>query len=95
MNSNLTSTLLQSGSTIKKLKTPKKPAYFNSLINGFNAKLQGDITKVEGLDEADKDNPQTVSIDTLLKTVLFDIQAYALLIQFQQYINQKVSLLFI
>src|SRR5271170_2650407 len=40
-NPNSTSTSSQPGSTTRKPKTPKKPAYFNSLIDGFNIKLRG------------------------------------------------------
>ena len=56
INLNLILTLLQLGSIIRKLKTLKKLAYFNLLINSFNIKLQGDTTKVEGLNKANKDN---------------------------------------
>jgi len=73
MNSNLISTLSQSGFITRKLKTPKKPAYFNLLINSFNIKLWGNTTKVEGLNKADEDNLQTVLINTLLKTASLNI----------------------
>ena len=50
------STLLQSEpSRAKKQRIPKQPAYYNLLINGFNAKLQGHITIIKGLDDINAD----------------------------------------
>ena len=51
-------------SRVKKQRIPKQPAYYDSLIDGFNAKLQGRITVVEGLNDIDADEPQKTLIDT-------------------------------
>ena len=75
----LNSTLLQSQSQLqldsraKRPKIPKRPAYYNSLINDFNAKLHGGTTIIEGLDKADDNKPPTVLINTLLKRASLDI----------------------
>ena len=67
---NLTSSQL--GFKTKKPKAPKQPVYYNSIIDGFNAKLQKGITNVKGLNEADENEPQMVPINSLLKRALLD-----------------------
>ena len=50
----------------RKQRILKQPAYYDLLIDGFNAKLQGRITVVEGLDDINTDEPKTTPINTLL-----------------------------
>ena len=59
-------------SRARKQRIPKQPAYYDSLIDGFNAKLQGRITVVEGLDDIDVNEPKTTPIDTLLDRAVLD-----------------------
>ena len=65
-------TSLQPSSSTRKLKVPKQPVYWSSLINGFNVKLQRDTSLVKSLDETDKDEPKSTPINTLLDTASFD-----------------------
>ena len=69
---NTKSASLQLSSSSRKSRVPKQPVYFSSLIDGFNSKLQGDTTTVEGLDETDDNKPQTTPINTLLKRASLD-----------------------
>ena len=54
---NSISILLQSDSRPKRPKIPKQSVYYNSLINGFNAKLWGSVNIIEGLNEVNKNGP--------------------------------------
>ena len=68
---NLTSSQL--GFKSRKLKAPKRPVYYNLIINGFNAKLQKGIINIKGFDKTNKNELQIIPIDFLLKRALFDI----------------------
>ena len=68
----LKSILSQLGSSTRKSRILKQPVYYSSLINAFNAKLQGDTGTVKGLDEVNKNESQTTPINTLLNRASLD-----------------------